>query len=74
MPEHQVFDAYEDKLGTNGSKGFWGVLAQKAKAIIEEDNLSQQFETSARSRFQMPDTSAGGQVITNLTFESHLFQ
>jgi hypothetical protein len=68
-----VFDAYEDKLGTNGSKGFWGVLAQKAKAIIEEDNLSQ-FETPARSRFQMPDTSAGGQVITNLTFESHLFQ
>jgi hypothetical protein len=68
-----VFDAYEDKLGTNGSKGFWGVLAQKAKAIIEEDNLSQ-FETPARSRFQMPDTSAGGQVITKLTFESHLFQ
>ncbi|KAG6744422.1 hypothetical protein POTOM_053148 [Populus tomentosa] len=57
----KVFDAYEDKLETNGSKGFWGVLAQKAKAIIEEDNLSQQFETPARSRFQMPDTSAGGQ-------------
>ncbi|CAK7343472.1 unnamed protein product [Dovyalis caffra] len=57
----KVFDAYEDKLGTNDSKGFWGVLAQKAKAILEDDNMSQQFETPARSRFQMPDTSAGGQ-------------
>ncbi|KAJ6708493.1 hypothetical protein OIU85_028729 [Salix viminalis] len=57
----KVFDAYEDKLRTNESKGFWGVLAQKAKAIIEEDKLSQPFETSARSRFQMPDTSADAQ-------------
>ncbi|KAG5248391.1 heat-inducible transcription repressor [Salix suchowensis] len=57
----KVFDAYEDKLRTNESKGFWGVLAQKAKAIIEEDKLSQPVETSARSRFQMPDTSADAQ-------------
>eukprot|EP00258_Populus_trichocarpa_P042838 XP_024458857.1 uncharacterized protein LOC18100027 [Populus trichocarpa] len=57
----KVFDAYEDKPGTNDSKGFWGVLARKAKAILEDDNMSQQFETPERSRFQMPDSSAGGQ-------------
>ncbi|KAF9684890.1 hypothetical protein SADUNF_Sadunf04G0165700 [Salix dunnii] len=63
----KVFDAYEDKLGKNESKGFWGVLAQKAKAIIEEDNISRQFETSARSRFQMPDTSADAQYSYRTT-------
>ncbi|KAJ6331416.1 hypothetical protein OIU76_009903 [Salix suchowensis] len=57
----KVFDAYEDKLGTNESKGFWGVLARKAKAILEDDNISHQLETPERSRIQTPDTSEGGQ-------------
>ncbi|GMI89900.1 hypothetical protein like AT5G01970 [Hibiscus trionum] len=36
------FNAFED----NESKGFWGVLAQKAKAILEEDDdLSKTHET-----------------------------
>ncbi|KAK8548204.1 hypothetical protein V6N13_054990 [Hibiscus sabdariffa] len=36
------FNAFED----NESKGFWGTLARKAKAILEEDdNLSQAHET-----------------------------
>ncbi|XVF37358.1 hypothetical protein REPUB_Repub20aG0001100 [Reevesia pubescens] len=40
------FNAYEDSR--NDSKGFWGVLARKAKAILDDDNVSQQFETPAR--------------------------
>lgn len=49
------------------TRGFWGVLAQKAKAILEEDNISQQFEEPTRVRTQMPD-AAGGQVnIVNHT-------
>ncbi|XVE80689.1 hypothetical protein DITRI_Ditri15bG0000900 [Diplodiscus trichospermus] len=40
------FNAYEDSR--NDSKGFWGVLARKAKAILDDDKVSQQFETPAR--------------------------
>ncbi|KAF2306586.1 hypothetical protein GH714_019598 [Hevea brasiliensis] len=64
----KVFDAYEDSSARSDSKGFWGVLARKAKAILEEDNKSSQLETPERSRFQMPDTSVGGQSQqSNLT-------
>ncbi|KAL6988234.1 hypothetical protein U1Q18_013982 [Sarracenia purpurea var. burkii] len=42
---------------SNETKGFWGVLAQKAKAILEDDNISQEFETPGR--LQMPDASRG---------------
>ena len=45
----------------NESKGFWGVLARKAKAILDDehdhDHEQQQFEQSAKSRWQMSDTS-----------------
>ncbi|ONK78247.1 uncharacterized protein A4U43_C02F16190 [Asparagus officinalis] len=41
--------------------GFWGVLARKAKSILEDDNPSQESEDSGRSHPQMFDTSAGSQ-------------
>lgn len=42
-PDHhqrsKSFDTYGDALGRGDSKsGFWGVLAQKAKEILDEDN------------------------------------
>ncbi|CBI31154.3 unnamed protein product, partial [Vitis vinifera] len=47
---------------SNESKyGFWGVLARKAKAILEEDNGFQNLETQGRMRTQTPDTSTGSQ-------------
>ncbi|KAK1311605.1 hypothetical protein QJS10_CPA07g01354 [Acorus calamus] len=39
--------------------GFWGVLARKAKSILEEDDISQQVEAHDRKRPQMLDTSGG---------------
>ncbi|GFY83888.1 hypothetical protein Acr_03g0006620 [Actinidia rufa] len=51
---------YTSLRSSNENKGFWGVLAQKAKAILEEDTISQQFETSSKMKPQMPD-AAGGQ-------------
>ncbi|PPR82211.1 hypothetical protein GOBAR_AA38501 [Gossypium barbadense] len=40
------FNAYEDSI--NDSKGFWGVLARKAKAILDDDNQKQQGAESYR--------------------------
>lgn len=42
--------------------GFWGVLARKAKSILEDDNASLEFEDSGRSRLQMFNASKGGQL------------
>uniref|UniRef100_A0A5B6ZA88 Uncharacterized protein n=1 Tax=Davidia involucrata TaxID=16924 RepID=A0A5B6ZA88_DAVIN len=41
--------------------GFWGVLARKAKAILDDDNAAQQFETPGRTRLQMSDTTTKDQ-------------
>lgn len=60
-PRSKGFTTYEDESLRNESKGFWGVLARKAKAILEEDNVSPQFETSGRTSSQMFDASTGGQ-------------
>ncbi|KAG4209747.1 hypothetical protein ERO13_A02G001000v2 [Gossypium hirsutum] len=49
------FNAYEDSI--NDSKGFWGVLARKAKAILDDDNVSQDTETRGR----VLDTSTASQ-------------
>ncbi|KAF5750710.1 hypothetical protein HS088_TW03G01049 [Tripterygium wilfordii] len=54
------FAAYEDASPGKEPRGFWGVLAHKAKAILEDDIGSQEFENSSRSRFHMPDDSPGG--------------
>ncbi|KAJ8753821.1 hypothetical protein K2173_000075 [Erythroxylum novogranatense] len=61
----KVFDAYEDE-SRNDSKGFWGVLARKAKAILEDDNISLQFETPARSRFHMSNTSTDSESLLHI--------
>ncbi|XVF29760.1 hypothetical protein REPUB_Repub15cG0149900 [Reevesia pubescens] len=54
------FNAYE--VSRNDSKGFWGVLARKAKAIIDDDNVSQQFETPPRvGSTHMSDASTASQ-------------
>ncbi|CAL1373139.1 unnamed protein product [Linum trigynum] len=34
---NKIFDAYEDRSPMSGSKGFWGVLARKAKPIMEDE-------------------------------------
>ncbi|KAK6943332.1 hypothetical protein RJ641_024434 [Dillenia turbinata] len=53
---------YTSLKTSNDSKyGFWGVLARKAKAILEDENVSQQFETSGRTRMQTLDSSTGDQ-------------
>lgn len=52
----QGFNAYEDSI--NDSKGFWGVLARKAKAILDDDNVSQDTETRGR----VLDASTASQV------------
>lgn len=51
---------------SNESKyGFWGALARKAKAIIEDDNVAQQPEPPARTSKQGPGTVTGAQVRIN---------
>ncbi|XWS09537.1 hypothetical protein CRYUN_Cryun40dG0093200 [Craigia yunnanensis] len=59
-PGSKGFNAYEDSK--NDSKGFWGVLARKAKAILDDDNVSQQFETPGRvGSSHMSDASTASQ-------------
>ncbi|KAL7194845.1 hypothetical protein ACSBR1_035132 [Camellia fascicularis] len=58
---------YTSLKSSNESKGFWGVLAEKAKAILEDDDAIQQFE-SPRTRLQTLNTSTGGQPYQS--FES----
>ncbi|KAJ6831631.1 uncharacterized protein M6B38_305170 [Iris pallida] len=53
---------YTSMKSLNESKyGFWGVLARKAKSILDDDNPSQQYEDHGRSQLQMPDTQTGEQ-------------
>ncbi|CAA2966250.1 Hypothetical predicted protein [Olea europaea subsp. europaea] len=42
-------------------QGFWGVLARKAKSIVEDDNTAQPHETLGRTKFQMSDKSSQSQ-------------
>lgn len=47
----------------NESKhGFWGVLARKAKAILDEDTVPQQIQTPERTMPQMHGTETMGKV------------
>ena len=60
----QSFAAYGDDSAKGESKsGFWGVLARKAKAILDDDNMSQQYDMPERMRSQPFNNSAAGQVI-----------
>lgn len=42
--------------------GFWGVLARKAKSILEDDNATQQFDDHGTNQQRTFDSSTGGQV------------
>ncbi|KAL2955815.1 hypothetical protein AAZX31_18G049800 [Glycine max] len=50
---------YTSMKNMNESKnGFWGVLARKAKSIIEDDNVPQQSEMSGTGRSQFPGVAS----------------
>ncbi|KAL2990549.1 hypothetical protein AAZX31_11G208700 [Glycine max] len=50
---------YTSMKNMNESKnGFWGVLARKAKSIIEDDNIPQQSEMSETGRSQFPGVAS----------------
>ncbi|XP_014518835.1 uncharacterized protein LOC106776049 [Vigna radiata var. radiata] len=52
---------YTSMKNMNESKnGFWGVLARKAKLIIEDDNVPQQSEMSGVGRSQLPGAASRG--------------
>lgn len=42
--------------------GFWGILARKAKAILEDENATQQFDENGRNQLQMVDLSTRTRV------------
>lgn len=47
----------------NESKhGFWGALARKAKAILDEDSVPQQIQTPESIRSHVPGTAPTGKV------------
>jgi len=55
----------------NESKnGFWGVLARKAKSIIEDDNVPQQSEMAGVGRSQLPGAASRGKVSLELYLNS----
>ncbi|KAK4742525.1 hypothetical protein SAY87_000526 [Trapa incisa] len=51
------FAAYGGNASGNSESksGFWGVLARKAKAILDDENASEQFENPTRMKQQMYD-------------------
>lgn len=58
----------------NESKqGFWGVLARKAKAILDDDNdnETQQLNSRGRTNTQMPATATRGKVTLQTTSSRH---
>lgn len=58
---------YTSMKSLNEAKyGFWGVLARKAKSILEDDDASQEFEHNGRSHPHLLNASAGGQVSVKL--------
>ncbi|KAJ8550788.1 hypothetical protein K7X08_000158 [Anisodus acutangulus] len=56
---------YTSLSSSNEAGGFWGVLAKKAKAILEDDNISQQFEAPASS--SPKETQEGRTIVENKT-------
>ncbi|KAK1271567.1 hypothetical protein QJS04_geneDACA022651 [Acorus gramineus] len=74
-PSRQMQDSspyeYTSIKNLNEPKGFWGVLARKAKTILDEDNSSQHVETSGRTRPQMLDTSDGQYYQSYRSSDSH---
>ncbi|KAK1283710.1 hypothetical protein QJS10_CPB21g01711 [Acorus calamus] len=72
-PSRQDSSPYEytSIKNLNEPKGFWGVLARKAKTILDEDNSSQHVETSGRTKPQMLDTSDGQYYQSYRSSDSH---
>ncbi|KAI4353590.1 hypothetical protein L6164_002529 [Bauhinia variegata] len=67
----QGFYAYGDATGRSESKsGFWGVLAQKAKAILEDDSFSSHSEMPDRFRSQPLNASSGTELKREPSYES----
>lgn len=70
MQDSAVYE-YTSMKNLNESKyGFWGVLARKAKAILEEDDTTKQLDPG-RNQPQAVNTSAGSQVASK--FASHIY-
>ena len=62
MQEATAYE-YTSMRNLNESKyGFWGILARKAKSILEDDNAAQRFESHGRNQTEMPDTAMGSKV------------
>lgn len=63
-PKDSVQYEYTSMNSLNEAKyGFWGVLARKAKSILEDDNNTNlQSEEHSRSRQHVVDTSSSGQL------------
>ncbi|XP_057789669.1 uncharacterized protein LOC131006533 [Salvia miltiorrhiza] len=57
-----IYDHAPKKSINESKQGFWGVLARKAKSIIDEDDdTTQQHETPRDTTFQASDRSKKGQ-------------
>ncbi|KAJ8498246.1 hypothetical protein OPV22_008798 [Ensete ventricosum] len=62
---------YSSLKSSNGPRhGFWEVLAKKAKAILEDDTVAQQFEDHDSNHSQILDSS-GSQLQTNESLDSY---
>lgn len=59
----------------NESKhGFWGALARKAKAILDDDNVDQQPEAPGRTRGQGLGSGTGAATRVKVRFSGIAFQ
>ncbi|KAK4771245.1 hypothetical protein SAY87_031777 [Trapa incisa] len=67
------FSAYgrDSSPDARSKSGFWGVLARKAKAILEEENASEQFKKPIQMRRQMYDTLQDAQQTYPLSESLH---
>lgn len=62
-PKEATAYEYTSMRNLNESKyGFWGILARKAKSILEDDNAAQRFESHGRNQTEMPDTAMGSKL------------
>ncbi|XP_061367926.1 uncharacterized serine-rich protein C215.13 [Gastrolobium bilobum] len=58
--DSQAYEYTSMKSLNESKNGFWGVLARKAKSIIEDDNVSQQSEMPGMTRSQLPGVASRG--------------
>lgn len=50
--------------------GFWGVLARKAKSMIEDDGVTRESEMPGTPRSQFPGVSSTGKVSLYISLSS----